>query len=258
MNEFTGKATVYDKARPGYAPAALDFVLKSITPPDFCAAKARKSRCGDIPPHGGGQGLVIADIGAGTGKFSSMLAARGCDVITVEPNADMRSKLPALENLHVVDGTAENTGLPDQCVDAVTCAQAFHWFDGEKFKLECQRILKPGGRVFVVYNNPPKNTPTLHNELNWHPHKYDPARWERNNETMLAFFGGQMRREAFDNPVYFDREHHEAYMLSHSDSPRPGDEIYDRFVESIHEIFDRCNADGKMLLPQETVVYTSL
>ena len=237
MNEFTGKATVYDKARPGYAPAALDYIMGLV-----------------------GENAVIADIGAGTGKFTSALAARGCEVIAVEPDADMRSKLPALPNLRVVDGTAEATGLPDASVDAVTCAQAFHWFDGEKFKAECLRILKPGGRIFVVYNIPreghAENRPNP--ELDWHPHKYDPDRWKRNDAAMLAFFGEAMRREAFDNPVVFDREHHKAYMLSHSDSPRPGDEEYDRFVESIAAIFERRSVDGKVLLPTETIVYTRL
>jgi len=233
MDEFTGKAEVYTQARPGYAAAALDFICGLVHPPN----------------------AVIADIGAGTGKFSALLAERGYEVIAVEPNADMRSKLPLLPNLRIMDGTAEATGLPDASVDAVTCAQAFHWFDGEKFKAECLRILKPGGRIFVVYNNPRKGL-QAHPELNWHPHKYDPKRWEKNNETMLAFFGEAMRREAFDNPIYFDRERHRAYMLSHSDSPRPGDEIYERFVASIAEIFERCNVEGKMLLPLETIVYT--
>ena len=233
-DEFTGKATVYDKARPGYAPAALDYIL-------------------DIVDH---SEAVIADIGAGTGKFCAMLCARGCEVVAVEPNADMRSKLPVLPNLRVMDSTAEATGLPDHSVDAVTCAEAFHWFDGEAFKAECLRILKPGGQIFVVYNNPSPEFQT-HAELDWRPHKYDPERWKRNNETVLAFFDGAMRRETFDNPVYFDREHHEAYMLSHSDSPRSGDETYERFLASIAEIYERCNVDGKLLLSLETVVYTS-
>ena len=232
MNEFTGKATVYDKARPGYAPAALDYILGLVDSPN----------------------AAIADIGAGTGKFSAMLAARGCSVIAVEPNADMRSKLP--DTVRVMDGTAEATGLPDASVDAVTCAQAFHWFDPEKFKAECQRILKPGGRIFVVYNIPRPGFRS-HPEFEWQPHKYDPERWKRNDEAMLAFFGGAMRRETFDNPVYYDREHHEAYMLSHSTSPKPGDGDYERFIASIAEIFERCNLNGKMLLPMETVVYTN-
>ena len=234
MNEFTGKATVYDKARPGYTPAALDFVLGLANNPK----------------------AVIADIGAGTGKFSAMLAARGCNVIAVEPNADMRSKLPVLPNLRVVDGTAEATGLPDSSVDVVTCAQAFHWFDGEKFKAECQRILKPGGRVIVLYNNPVGHE--RHDELIWHSKDGPPGSHGHEREERLHdFFGPGMRREAFSNPVPYDAQGWLAYMLSHSMSPRPGDEIYERFVDSVQLIFERNHENGKLLMQFETTVYTA-
>jgi len=260
MNEFTGKATVYDKARPGYAPAALDFMAES-TPPLSLASPAGAAG-GDIPPHAGGQGrAVIADVGAGTGKFSVMLAARGYDVIAVEPNADMRSKLPALPNLRVVDGAAEATGLPGHSVDAVTCAQAFHWFNGEKFKQECTRILRPGGRIFALYNSPdPRGTRETHDELIWYRKGDDRpgAGWHEREERLRDFFGGDMQRRVFSNPIQYDAESWLAYMLSHSVSPRPGDEEYGHFVESVRAIYERHNVDGKMLLPLETVVYTSL
>ncbi|MCL2300398.1 MAG: class I SAM-dependent methyltransferase [Firmicutes bacterium] len=234
MNEFTGKANVYDKARPGYAPAALDFILGLASP-----------------------NAVVADIGAGTGKFSAMLAARGCEVIAVEPNADMRSKLPVLENLRIVNGTAEATGLPDHSVDAVTCAQAFHWFDGEKFKAECERILKPGGRIFVVYNNPVGHE--RHDELIWHSKDGPPgSHWLEREERLRDFFSPGMRHEIFPNPVSYDARGWLDYMLSHSMSPRPGEEVYERFADSVRLIFTRHNEDGQMLLPLETVVYTSL
>jgi len=236
MNEFTGKATVYDKARPGYAPAALDFVLGLVDNPK----------------------AVIADIGAGTGKFTSALAERGCNVIAVEPNADMRSKLPVLPNLRVMDGSAEATGLPDNSVDAVTCAQAFHWFDGGKFKLECQRILKPGGRVFVLYNNPGPDH-ERHDALIWYRKSDVPTRgWTERGERLRDFFAPEMRCEVFPNPVYYDAETWLAYMLSHSNSPRPGDEDYERFIESVNLIFEESNENGKLRMSLETVVYTRL
>ena len=248
-DEFTGKATVYDKARPGYAPAALDFILGLVAPP------------GLRPPPSQAKGAlnaVIADIGAGTGKFSAMLAARGCDVIAVEPNADMRSKLPVLPNLRVMDGSAEAIGLPDSSVDAVTCAQAFHWFDEEKFKAECARILKPGGRIFVLYNNPVGNY--RHDELIWcrKDDKRSDTAWHEREERLHAFFGGNMTRTAFPNPVYHDAEGWLAYMLSHSHSPRPGDEIYERFVEGVRLIFERSHENGRLRMSLETAVYTRL
>ena len=243
MHEFTGKATAYDKARPGYAPAALDFIVGLVAPP------------GLRPPPSQAKGAlktVIADIGAGTGKFSAMLAARGYDVIAVEPNADMRSKLPVQPNLRVIDGAAEATGLPDQSVDAVTCAQAFHWFDAEKFKAECVRILKPGGRIFVVYNNPVGHE--KHDELIW-VSPCTGSGWYEREERLRDFFAGCMRRETFPNPVSHDAQGWLAYMLSHSMSPCPGDEVYERFVESVRLIFERRNVDGRMVLRFETVVY---
>ena len=236
MNEFTGKATVYDKARPGYAPAALDYILGLIAPPK----------------------PLIADIGAGTGKFSAMLAARGRDVVAVEPNADMRSKLPVLPNLRVIDGAAEATGLPDSSVDAVTCAQAFHWFDPEKFKAECERILRPGGRIFVVYNNPGPDH-ERHDELAWLNKKGPSGSYGHEREERLRdFFGPGMRREVFSNPVSYDAQGWLDYMLSHSMSPRPGDEIYERFVESVRLIFERNHENGKLHMQFETTVYTDM
>jgi len=199
--------------------------------------------------------LVIADIGAGTGKFCAMLCARGCDVIAVEPNADMRSKLPVLPNLRVMDGTAEATGLPDHSVDAVTCAQAFHWFDGEKFKAECLRILKPGGRIFVVYNNPGPDY-KRHDELIWH-NPNSGSGWLAREERLRGFFGPEMRREVFPNPVSYDAQGWLAYMLSHSHSPRPGDEVYERFLESVRLIFERSNENGRLHMQFETTVYTA-
>jgi SAM-dependent methyltransferase len=235
MDEFTGKATVYDKARPGYAPAALDFILGLVNNPQ----------------------AISADIGAGTGKFSSMLAARGYDVIAVEPNADMRSKLPVLKNLCVLDGTAEATGLPDHSVDAVTCAQAFHWFDAEKFKAECVRILKPGGQIFVVYNNPVGNY--RHDELIWYrtADSRSDAAWHAREERLRDFFGGALTRTAFPNPICYDAEGWLAYMLSHSHSPRPGDEVYERFVEGVRLIFERNHENSLMRMQFETTVYTA-
>jgi len=236
MEKFTGKATAYDKARPGYAPAALDFILGLVNHPN----------------------AVIADIGAGTGKFSAMLCARGCDVIAVEPNADMRSKLPKLDNLRVMDGTAEATTLPDHSMDVVTCAQAFHWFDGEKFKAECARILKPGGRIFVVYNNPGPNY-KRHDELIWHnPGSSHPgAAWHEREERLRDFFDGNVTRTVFPNPVFYDAQGWLAYMLSHSNSPRPGDEIYERFVESVRLIFERNHENDRLRMSFETAVYTA-
>jgi len=255
MNEFTGKATVYDKARPGYAPAALDFIVGLVAPPvPPCSTPTNLRFAGDPGQAKGALKATVADIGAGTGKLTKLLLERFEYVIAVEPNADMRSKLPVLPNLRVMDGSAEATGLPDHSVDAVTCAQAFHWFDGEKFKHECLRILKPGGRVFVVYNNPVGHE--RHDELAWCS-PVTGSGWYEREERLRDFFGGALTRTVFPNPVCYDEESWPAYMLSHSCSPRPGDDIYERFVESIRLIFERNHENGLMRMQFETTVYSA-
>ena len=239
-DEFTGKANVYDKARPGYCSAALDFILAT---------------CGGAPRF-----ASAADIGAGTGKLTRPLLERFGLVYAVEPNEDMRSLLPARENLRVLDGTAEATGLPDCSVDIVTCAQAFHWFDGEKFKQECRRILKPSGRVFVLYNGPGPNY-RRHDELIWHregPRDGSGAAWLERETNLRKFFDEKLSRTAFPNPVFYDAQGWMDYMLSHSQSPRPGDEIYARFIESVRLIFERNHENEKLRMDFETVVYTNL
>src|SRR5690606_31956125 len=95
----------------------------------------------------------VADVGAGTGIFSKLLVDRGLQVTAVEPNAAMREAaerwLGQAPNYRSIDGTAEETGLAGHTVDAITCAQAFHWFDQARAKLEFRRMLKPGGKAFL-------------------------------------------------------------------------------------------------------------
>lgn len=95
----------------------------------------------------------VLDLAAGTGKLTSRLVAFGYDVVAVEPSDAMRAELErTVPEADARPGTAEATGLPDACVDAVTVAQAWHWFDARAASAEVARVLRPGGRVAVVWN----------------------------------------------------------------------------------------------------------
>lgn len=95
----------------------------------------------------------VADIGAGTGKFTQVLHELGHEVIAVEPSAAMRGQLSRiLPGVQVLDGTAERTGLPGAAVDAVVFAQAWHWADVPRATAELIRVLRPGGTVAMVWN----------------------------------------------------------------------------------------------------------
>jgi SAM-dependent methyltransferase len=95
----------------------------------------------------------VVELGAGTGKFTTYLAATGARVTAVEPVASMRDRLiqrlPAVE---AIDGTAEKIPLADGSGNAVFAAQAFHWFDGKRTLAEVYRVLKPGGGLGLIWN----------------------------------------------------------------------------------------------------------
>jgi ubiquinone/menaquinone biosynthesis C-methylase UbiE len=55
-------------------------------------------------------------------------------------------------SIRVIDGSAERIPLPDQSVDVVVAAQAFHWFDAVAAAKEIRRVLKPGGRMGLIWN----------------------------------------------------------------------------------------------------------
>ena len=122
---FARSAEAYERARPDYPPVALEPLRLS---PD----------------------LVIVDLAAGTGKLTRLLAGSGATVIAVEPVAEMRAALPA--SVQVLEGTAERIPVDTASADLVTVAQAFHWFDGDAALAEIQRVLRPGGRLALVWN----------------------------------------------------------------------------------------------------------
>jgi SAM-dependent methyltransferase len=125
---FGAVAGHYDQARPGYPDEAIQWML-GVAP------------------------LKVADVGAGTGIFSRQLLANGHDVVAVEPDPEMRRRLIEMSpELTALAGSAESIPLPDASVDAVTAAQAYHWFDPERAHGEIARVLRPGGVFGPVWN----------------------------------------------------------------------------------------------------------
>ena len=128
---FADRASDYALFRPSYPKAAIDAALAGLATD---------------------QGLVAADVGAGTGISSRLLADRGLRVFAIEPNAAMRESAEPHPRVTFVDGTAEATGLGAASVDLVVCAQAFHWFKPEEALSEFRRIVKPYGRLVFLVN----------------------------------------------------------------------------------------------------------
>ena len=99
-----------------------------------------------------GPGRAVADVGAGTGKFTALLLDTGAQVIAVEPVDAMRERIAAHPHLRAQAGTAQATGLAAASLDALACAQAFHWFATRAALDEFARVLKPGARLALVWN----------------------------------------------------------------------------------------------------------
>jgi SAM-dependent methyltransferase len=129
---FARNAGDYERTRPTYPQAAVDHLVGEL---------------------GLGPGRTVVDVGAGTGKLTRLLVATGARVVAVEPVAEMRTQLAAAApDAVLIEGTAERLPLEAGSVDAVTVAQAMHWFDGPAALAEFARVLRPGGAVAVVYN----------------------------------------------------------------------------------------------------------
>jgi len=131
IDRFSNRAEDYASYRPGYPQAAIDLILADLGQPSE---------------------LVIADIGAGTGISARLFAERGAQVWAIEPNAAMREAAAPHPRVEFRAATAEQTGLADRSVDLITCCQSFHWFEPDATLTEFHRILKPAGRVALMWN----------------------------------------------------------------------------------------------------------
>ncbi len=222
---FTGKAEAYRLARPDYPQTLLDFIATLVP------GKAK-----------------IADIGAGTGKLTALLAKKFPDVIAIEPNHDMRKELRiALANFpkaQIISALADHTELPDHSLDAITVAQALHWFDPIAFRTECARILKPNGIVFSIYNT-----------FSYYDENAKIKRTEGHSETSaLSFFKNREELE-FPNPQTYTREKWLTFMSSHSHSPLADDENYSEYFAEVNAIFDREAENDLLTRDVKTCVY---
>ncbi len=240
-HRFDGKGDIYAKARPKYAHALFDYMKNELNISD---------------------GSFFADIGSGTGIFAEQLLESGYRVYAVEPSADMRKKaekkLNENENFVSVDGNASETHLPDRVFDCVTAAQAFHWFDTELFRKECARILKPNGRVIIVYNaridtaECSRALAELHREF---CPEFKGFSGGMGDEKCIGFFAGKCSIFRADNTQVYDKEGYINRSLSSSYSLKDGDERYEEYVAALGELFDRFSTDGLIAVPTETTAY---
>ena len=99
------------------------------------------------------RGSTVADVGAGTGSYASVLADYGYHVVAVEPSTVMRSQAVAHPDVRWVDARVEALSLPDNSVDATVVMLAFHHFKDYRQALrEIHRITADGRIVLFTYD----------------------------------------------------------------------------------------------------------
>ena len=129
---FQQGADAYERGRPTYPPEVVRWLWEEL---------------------GLGPGRTVLDVAAGTGKLTRELVASGATVVAVEPVPAMRAVLErVVPDARALDGTAEALPIGDGTVDTLTAASAFHWFDGPAAAAEFHRVLRPSGRVALLWN----------------------------------------------------------------------------------------------------------
>ena len=237
QSRFTSRAEDYAKYRPSYPSTVIDRIVAEL---------------GDLSK------LTAADIGAGTGISSRLLADRGIRVIAIEPNAAMRQVAQAHPLVESRDGSAEDTKLPDASVDLVTCFQSFHWFNPEPTLKEFARILKPQGRLAAIWHNRNRE-----DEFTW---KYSTLTQIVSNNNSELRYGTErhLRNTSLFNPVrhlifpYRQALNSKALIgraMSTSYIPREG-ERHDKFIQDLNRLHqDYRDEQGFVYLQYKTSVY---
>jgi SAM-dependent methyltransferase len=242
-SRFSDRVENYVRYRPGYPPEAL---------------QALRDECGLTPQH------VVADIASGTGIWTHTLLENGNPVFAVEPNAEMRQAgerlLVSFPKFTSVAGTAEATTLVDGSIDFVTAAQAAHWFDRERARRECVRILKPEGWLALLWNERlTDSTPFLRDYeqlLLTYGTDYEDVRHEKTTDSVNEFFDpAPFQARVFAMRQEFDYPGIEGRLLSSSYAPGPEHPNYTPMLRELRRIFEQHAVNDRAIFEYKTRVY---
>lgn len=220
---FARVADAYERARPGYPADAVRWLA------------------GEAP-------CDVVDLGAGTGKLTRTLVELGHRVVAVEPLDEMLDQLrDAAPGVTSVAGTGESMPLPDASADVVTCAQAFHWFDPGPALVEIARVLRPGGRLALVWNVRDERTPWV-TELS--DAMVGRTGVDRHSDAIEeSGLYGPVEHATFEHTQRVDREALRELVLSRSFCAVLSEEERAPIFERVDVLFDEHAAGGVLTLP---------
>lgn len=244
-SRFSNRVADYIKYRPSYPPQFIDWLIGEA---------------------GLSDDSVIADIGSGTGISSKLFLDRGFKVIGVEPNEDMRRAaedlLASYPKFTSIGASAEATTLANVSVDLIISGQAFHWFDRDAFRTECNRILNPDGKVALFWNERLIDaTPFLQEYealIRRFATDYSKVDHRRMDDSVIeSFFGKQPMIATFPNVQVFDLEGLKGRLMSSSYVPSADDPVAQDMLANLRELYEQQAVDDRVELRYETKVYLS-
>jgi ubiquinone/menaquinone biosynthesis C-methylase UbiE len=245
VERFSNRVENYIKYRPGYPAEVLDLFRTEM---------------------GLRESSVIADIGSGTGISSRLFLENGNVVYGVEPNEGMRAAaertLGNFPNFKSVDGTAENTTLPNASVDFVLAAQAFHWFENDATRKEFERVLRSGGHIVLIWNERQLDTTPFLREyeqlLLAFATDYEKVRHENvTKEKIELLFQRKFSERVFANKQEFGFEGLKGRMLSASYMPSETEPAADAMLEQLQRLFAKYAENDKIEVLYDTRVFYS-
>lgn len=240
---FSKRAENYALYRPSYPAGVVDLLA---------------SECGLT------KNSRIAEIGSGTGLLTELFLKNGNTVFAVEPNAAMRAyaerSFAGSHDFISVDATAEFTGLEEKSVEFVIAAQAFHWFDRPKTKIEFARILSENGWIVLIWNERRlAATPFLEQYetlLLRYGTDYQKVRHENITDEIGEFFRpGSFQLKTLENAQHFNFESLKGRLLSSSYTPDASHPQFEPMLRELESIFAGNQTDGMVTFEYETRIY---
>ena len=238
---FSIRANDYVKYRPTYPQEAINCIIDTFNL---------------------SENSILADIGSGTGIFTSLFDNRVKTIFGVEPNNEMRDNaiifLKGQKNFQPVRGDSENTNLGINSIDAIVCAQAFHWFDVEKTKIEFLRILKQKKQTALIWNIRDTKDPFFSEYeklLIKYCNNYLDAAHNRDFDKIAGTIFTQHKKVIFHHNLYYDFESVCGLLNSSSYCPLPNEENHKPLFENMKQLFEKYQVNNKVTFVYETMLY---
>ncbi len=243
IERFSNRVENYVKYRPNYPAEILDFFGDRMN--------LKKES-------------VIADIGSGTGISAKLFLQNSNAVFGIEPNKEMRRAaekfLEDFPNFVSLNGTAENTTLPENSIDFIIAAQAFHWFKPTETRNEFKRILKENGFIALIWNERQLETNSFLREyeqfLIEFGTDYQKVRHDSVTKDILqTLFQTDFCEVIFQNAQSLDFDGLRGRMLSASYMPTKESLFFDKMMIKLKSLFAQHAENGKIEVLYDTKVY---